>query len=184
MYPPTHVSFAYLVGRKALAPPVSGIDVWLLIFFTVLPDLVDKTVHYHYGFLASGRNIFHNIFIVIISYVIYRLVNTGQRKRLALIAFLGLSTHFAGDLIPSLIGWTYKDYSSVPDWFLYTLFPIFDPRQLPIRFDWFGVTWELIFNLVVIRIWIRDGHPGLAFHRTNMKKQENFSRNSGRPPHV
>ncbi len=166
MYPPTHVAFAYLTGRKTVPKPITGTDVWLLAFFALLPDLGDKIIHYQFGLFTSGRNIFHNIFIILFSFGLYRLLKPGFGRRLALIMFIGLGTHFAGDLIVSLIGWTYKDYSSIPDWYLYMLFPIFDPRLLPIRFDWIGFTWELIFVLVAISIWIRDGIPGLAFRKS------------------
>lgn len=171
MYPPSHVAFAYLVGRKSVPTPVTGADVWWLTFFALLPDLFDKSIHYYCGFFASGRNIFHNIFIVLISYGIYRLLGRKKWKRPALIAFLGLATHFAGDLLQSLIKWTYTDFSSVPDWYLYMLFPIFDPPLLPIRIDWFGVGWELVFILWVVGLWIRDGGPGLFLWQSEGSKR-------------
>ncbi len=163
MYPPTHVAFTYLAGRKFLAAPIRGAEVWALALTTLLPDIIDKTLHYHFGLFASGRNIFHNIFIVLISYGIYRLITIDRWKRRSLIVFLGLATHFIGDIIPALIRWTYTDYSSVGDWYLYILFPLFDPQLLPIHLDWFEVTWELILILIVLRLWIRDGLPGF-FH--------------------
>lgn len=169
MYPPSHVALAYLVGRKSIAPPITGGDVWWLAFFSLLPDLIDKIIHYRLGLFVSGRNILHNVFIILISYGLYQLLSQERCKRLALIMFVGLATHFAGDLAQSLIKWTYTDFSSIPDWYLYMFFPIFDPRLLPIRLDWFGISWELVFVIVVIRIWFRDGSPGL----TKLKSQKN-----------
>lgn len=159
MYPPTHVAFTYLISRKRLPAPITGTEFWLLAFFSLLPDLVDKTIHYHFGLFASGRNLFHNIFVLIISYGLYRI--SVRWKRFFLIVLLALTAHLIGDLIQSLIRWTYTDYSSIPGWYRYMFFPIFDPRLLPIGTNWFGVVWELILIIAVIPIWVRDGSPGL-----------------------
>lgn len=140
-----------------------------MLFFALLPDLVDKPIHYQWGLFASGRNLFHNCFILMISYGLYRLTKNKRGRHLALIAFLGIFTHFIGDLGASLLECLYKDLSATPDWYRYLLFPFSDPRQPPIAMDWYAFSWELIFNLAVILIWIRDGYPGLAFLRQSCK---------------
>lgn len=165
MYPPAHIAFTYIIGKKFVQRPMKNSDVWLLVFFSIFPDIIDKTLHYKFGLFASGRNICHNIFIVGVLYLAYRLVKQVDLKRLFFIVFLGFITHFFGDIIPSLIRFTYTDYSDIPNWYLYVFFPVFDPKLLAIGVDWIEVFWESLLILAVFWIWIKDGCIGLVMRK-------------------
>ena len=60
-----------------------------------------------------------------------------------------------------MIKWTYTDFSQAPGWYLFTLFPVFDPALLGWSVDGLNIAWESLFLVGSIAVWAHDGMPGV-----------------------
>lgn len=171
MYPPTHMAFGYLVGRKFIPRPLKGRHLIFLGLMCVLPDLVDKTLHYQMGLFQSGRNTFHNIFLFLFLFIIYSLLDDARTKFYFRLVLIGFGTHLVGDLIQSVVKGTYTDFSALNGWYLFALFPLYDPKLLPPTYDPVALTWETILTglmlVVLVRDFRADRKPGVASDRFN-----------------
>ena len=156
MYPPTHIAFAYLVGRKFIPHPIKKRHLVFLGFMGVLPDVVDKTLHYQFGLFQSGRNVCHNIFLITSLFLIYSVLDDAKFKFYFKLALTGFATHLVGDYIQSILMGTYTDYSSISDWYLFALFPLYNPKLLPPAYDPIALIWETILIGSILVILIRD----------------------------
>lgn len=161
MLPPTHIAFTYVAARGVLGSSIDRLSLFLLAFFALLPDMVDKPLYYSFGLFNSGRNVLHNIFVPIIVISAYLVARKRDWGKYVLILFIALSTHVLGDLLQSFIKSLYTDFSDIKDWYTFLVFPLRDPQLLPIKFDPIGLAWEAIFTVIVAFIIYRDG----AIHR-------------------
>jgi hypothetical protein len=164
LYPPTHIAFGYLFARKRLLSLRAARYVWFLAVVTLVPDFVDKGLHYGLGLFASGRNICHNVFILVLLCVGYRMTRARDFSAYIELTLIGFFSHFLADILQSLVKWTYTDYSSTPGWYLYTLFPLSDPPLRSWAIDWINIAWETLIVIGSIAIWVHDGLPGLKRH--------------------
>jgi membrane-bound metal-dependent hydrolase YbcI (DUF457 family) len=169
MYPPTHVAFAYLAARKIIRKPLSGVQTWFLGGLALLPDVADKSVHYVMGIFNSGRNMMHSIFFLLFIWLVYMVFRQTRHKAPLLMVIIGIGSHQVGDFIQPWIKSTYTDLSDAPDWYLYPLFPFYDPVLLPWGIDMIGITWESILLVVGMTVWFKDGMPGILSTKKNKK---------------
>jgi membrane-bound metal-dependent hydrolase YbcI (DUF457 family) len=165
MYPPTHIAFAYLTAREIVRKPLSGPQLWILAGLSVLPDLSDKAIHYVFGIFNSGRNITHNIFFLLLLIILYLILRHSKFKTAVLLGLIAIGTHQLGDLIQPMIKSLYTSFSDASDWYLYTLFPLYDPFLLPWAIDPIGIAWESLLIAAALFFWVRDGMPGLPSNR-------------------
>lgn len=165
------MAFGYLVGRRFIPRPLRGKHLIFLGLMSVLPDIVDKTLHYQIGLFQSGRNLCHNIFLISLLLLIYLILDDSETKFYFKLVLVGFCTHLVGDLAQSFVKGTYTDFSVISDWYLFTLFPFYDPKLLRPTYDPIGMTWETIltgFTLVVlVRDFRADKNPGAVSDRFN-----------------
>jgi len=157
------MAFGYLVGRKFIPRPFKGRHLIFLGLMCVLPDVVDKTLHYQVGLFQSGRNTFHNIFLFSFLFIIYSLLDDARTKFYFKLVLIGFGTHLVGDLIQSAVKGTYTDFSALSDWYLFTLFPLYDPKLLRPTYDPIALTWEMILVGVILVIFVRDFKTGKKY---------------------
>jgi hypothetical protein len=84
MWPPGHVAIAYLLYRAyvGVRPGVepSGVPVLVLVFGSLLPDLVDKPLAWYLGAIPTGRTLAHSLFVLVpLSVAIYLLARRYGR---------------------------------------------------------------------------------------------------------
>lgn len=153
MTPPGHIALGYLVCRLRQGPVASG-DVAIIALFALLPDIFDKTLYYGLDMFASGRTVFHNVFMLAVAVLAWKY---GKHKWVV-VAAIGISTHILSDFACSLVGSFLFDYSDVPNWSSYILFPIHDPTlKKKWVLTWLNFAVESPIILLSIVFWWRDG---------------------------
>jgi hypothetical protein len=109
MWPWGHAALAYLTYRLLVRGAVERFglrDLSVLVVGAGLPDLVDKTLAWYLGLLASGRSLAHSALAALMVTAVagYAVRGADSDDRLAWAAFaVGYWAHLAGDLIEALL---------------------------------------------------------------------------------
>lgn len=168
MWPWGHLAVGYLlysvwVGRQDRLP--TAIEVALLAFGTLLPDLVDKPLAWTFGLLESGRSLGHSVLVAALVLMAVHALFAPRLGRAPIAAFaVGYLSHpladfpfgpvLAGDL--TALNYLLWPLVSVPppetDISLLAYILAFEPGP----YDWFQFA---LVGLAVVR-WQTDGRPG------------------------
>lgn len=182
MWPWEHAAFGYLLYSGGLhlwrRSGPGGPAALVLLLSTLLPDVVDKPLSWHFGLFPSGFSVAHSVFVAV---PVIAAVVIGARRRgrgeLGSAFAVGYASHLVGDVVGhghlrsgsvvelSRVLWplvTHRpydhDYGLVGRTFVYleaflgTLGSA-DPILLALY---------LVLPVAALLLWIADGTPGVA----------------------
>lgn len=171
MLPWGHAAVGYVLSslwsRVGDGPPLTDEGVWLLLFATQLPDVVDKTLSWSVPLLPSGRSLAHSALttaaVVAVAVRIGRRFDAGD---LAAAFSLGYVTHIATDALP-LVARGETEYLT------FLLWPVvptpYDPSgktllgELALIVQGGPGVRDLLLLVVLVVLWAADGFPGLPW---------------------
>lgn len=175
MLPWGHAAVGYLChslwSRFATGGPPTDRAVWLLLFATQLPDLVDKPLGWSLAVLPSGRSLAHSAFTA--AAVVAVAVHLGRRYdtvELPVAFSIGYVTHIVTDAIPLLA-------RGETEYLVFLLWPLietpYDPAgktifgELPsLAAGGFFDPRDVVVLLALVALWAVDGFPGLPLKRS------------------
>ena len=107
MWPWEHAAVGYLVYslsvRRLTGAPPSDRAAWALLFGTLVPDLVDKTLSWGLGLFPTGYAVGHSIFVAVPVGVLVLQRARGRSRALSCWAFVtGYWSHLVGDVLSPL----------------------------------------------------------------------------------
>ena len=177
-----HLAVGYLayspLARARFGRAPSGWEAVLLALGTQFPDLVDKPLAWGFGVLPAGRTLAHSLLTVaVVITPVYAYFKRRGRPGLGLAFAIGYVTHpFADAFFPLLSGsyqyvayllWPLFGFSELPPYDVGRVVLV-EPLEVllgaePIDFD---ITTNGLVQLTlvgfVVRMWRRDGAPGVA----------------------
>ncbi|WP_416841506.1 metal-dependent hydrolase [Haloferax sp. DFSO52] len=192
MWPWEHVAVGYILvslWARATNRRLDGRAALAVVFGTQFPDLVDKPLSWSIGLLPSGISVAHSIFVSIPLALLVVLVARRFDMTVVGVAFaLGYLSHIPADLFYS--GFFFGNYRALQSF----LWPIsYGPESSGVGFlsqtwyflsrflvylrrpeAWAYIIFELLLVGSAVRLWIRDGAPGVAL----MKRSVNDIRRS------
>ncbi len=131
---PGHLAVAVATHRLLNMPVQDWRATGLLAVSSLFPDVVDKTIGYILKLMPNGRHFAHNIFALIGSSLLVRVVLGGIAGR---VWFAGYLSHLVAD------------GTNRTPW----LFPLRRYTFLPgrgLHFEWESLRWELLLLLVTL----------------------------------
>lgn len=164
MFPFGHLAVGYLAyslcsRRHYDTPPAAG-PVVVVLFASLVPDLVDKPLAWSLGVLPSGRSFGHSLLVLVpLSIAGYLLAKRDDRTEYAVAVAVGAIAHSLVDGTPLL----WDPYTS--EQFLFCpLVPVTVPPVLEAVRPPLGLAYalaDLLLPLPAAVCWWRDGCPGL-----------------------
>lgn len=108
MMPWEHAIVAYigysLLVHVAYREPPSSTGTAIVVFASLLPDLVDKPLAWGFGLWETGHALGHSAFVAVpTSVVVLWLASTRGRLRAGLAFAIGYCTHLVADVVPETI---------------------------------------------------------------------------------
>lgn len=170
MWPWGHVALAYLLftgwhrvhGRRPSDAATVALGVGAL-----LPDLVDKPLHWWAGLLPTGRTLAHSA--LVLGAVTALLLAVGRRRDWPHVRpFLaGWWAHLLGDALPTLLadGPSYLTFLAWP----LLASPVYPEGPQLVLVDPLFVA-EAALTLLALVVWVRDGAPGLGLIRRSARR--------------
>lgn len=178
MWPIGHAAVAYLLyslyGRWEPEHRVDGVTVWILLFGSVFPDLVDKPLAWYFDVLPTGRSLAHSLLLLIpLCLIILAVAHRYGRLEWGIAFGIGAISHALVDALPVL----WRDDATAA-FLLYPLVAVepYDtgpPSVLGLMIDSMGdpyVLLEFVLFGVALVLWSRHGYPGLDICRRNLAK--------------
>ena len=175
MWPLGHVAIGYLLysgsTRWRFETPPEPIAVFVVVFGSLFPDLIDKPLSWYGGVLPTGRTLAHSLVVLIpLCIALYLVFRQRDRPELAIAFAIGAISHAIVDAIPSL--WN-PDF--VPTFLLYPLIEVEPYEEGPpavtamlvdqLTSPWFHL--EFVLAIMAFILWRRDGYPGLERLKLN-----------------
>jgi len=166
MWPWGHAALAYLLyagWRRARDRPLTDGRAVALGVGVLVPDLVDKPLHWWVGVLPSGRTLAHSVFVVaVVSVAVLAVARRTDHGAVAGAFLAGWWAHLPGDAIPTLLA-DGPAYLSFLAWPLLPA-PVYpEGPELLVADPLFRA--ELLLTGVALGVWYRGGLPGLALLR-------------------
>jgi len=184
MWPWGHLAVGYLAYRVLAGVanrwPPTRTAMFVLIFATQLPDLIDKPLAYSFSVLPEGRALMHSL-LVAVPVCLYMFALYGVRSDTGWAFTIGYLSHLLGDSYRSLLAGQWADVS-------FLLWPVFPPPDYPTSS--FGVHWQQLLAAagdvtvlgivtgelplvayqallagVVVVWWLYEGAPGVRTSR-------------------
>lgn len=82
----------------------TGRDTIIVVFASLLPDLIDKPLAWQFGVFEGGYALAHSIFFAVpLSLAVVALAYARGRPRIGLAFGIGYLLHLSGDVVPSYI---------------------------------------------------------------------------------
>lgn len=108
MWPWEHALFAYvfysIFSRLVFGEPPNGPSTFVLVFASMLPDLVDKPLAWQYDIFAGGYGPTHSILVAIpVSLAVYTIARRRGFSRVGSAFAIGYPLHLVGDILPASI---------------------------------------------------------------------------------
>ena len=107
MWPWEHLALSYIAVSILWRLAGRRVDDWVALSVLVasqLPDIVDKTMAWHFGVFPSGRGPFHSVFVALaVSVVVIAVARYRQRLELGLAFAVAYLFHLFGDALPKVI---------------------------------------------------------------------------------
>jgi len=168
MWPLGHAAIAYLcysvLVRARKAGPPDGLAVFVLLFGSQFPDLVDKPLSWYLGVLPTGRTLAHSLLVVgPLVVVIYLFAIRYSRPEYGIAFGVGAISHVLVDALPALWGGT------DPGFLLWPLIPVEPygngaPTVTALFVESLGDPYflsEFVFAAIALIVWRWEGYPGL-----------------------
>ena len=174
MLPWAHVAIGYLLWSVAThslrGRPPNDREVWVLLFGTQLPDLIDKPLAWSFGVLPSGRSLGHSLLFVAAVFALASVVAKRRNARALAVAYgVGHLSHSLADAYRPLMEGRYGDVG-------YLLWPLLEgPADGPGRSiveHFRGLTlssflgYQSAVTALLLALWLYDGTPGLPLRWT------------------
>lgn len=173
MWPIGHAAGAYILynlySRARGTSPPGEIAVWILLFGSLIPDIIDKPLAWYVGVLPTGRSLGHSLlFIVPLCIALGVIAYRYGRLEWAIAFTIGALSHLLLDALPAL----WRDDTSA-SFLLYPLVSVgtYDngaPTILgllrsSLNDPYFHL--EFVFLFVALVMWVYDGYPGMRWLR-------------------
>lgn len=177
MWPWGHLAVGYLLyslGRRWQGRRPDAMAVFLVAVGTLLPDLVDKSLAWHFGVLSSGRSMAHSLLVAAVVLAVLYVVIAPRIGRSPIVA-LG-------------VGWLSHPLADFPferalagefEYLTYFVWPLLPPPQYETDKSFLAhvAAYELgpfeAFQLVLFAlaayVWYLDGRPGWAVLRRTVR---------------
>ena len=183
--------FCHLVYRDS----PTGVETIVVVFASVLPDIIDKPLAWEFGVFESGYALGHSIFFAVPLWIFVGLLTyAAGRPRLGWGFGIGYLLHLPADVIPiyfmrgewqwERILWPVERTSGVPEdrGFVEQFFFLFDGYWAevtsgdPSTYVWF----QIGMTVFVVFLWMYDGAPVLrevlsGIRRVLLKRFETVS---------
>ncbi len=168
MWPWGHLAVGYLLysgyARWRLGEPPRAEATMVVVFGTLLPDLVDKPLAWTFGVLPTGRTLAHSVVIALpILVALYLWLRRSEHGQLVVALGIGWLSHSVSDLPPEVLFGAYADASYLLWPILpsptYETSPSFLAHLMALRIDGFQLLQLGLFLLASI-VWYVDGTPG------------------------
>lgn len=169
MWPWGHLAGAYVLytvsTRKRFDEPPAHGPVLVLVFASLLPDLVDKPLAWYLGVLPTGRTLAHSLVVLVpLSIAVYHLACRYDRREHGVAFAVGVFSHAALDALPAL--WNPEANAA---FLLWPLVPVEgyergSPSVVELFLASLGEPYflsEFVLLALAVVLWRRDGYPGL-----------------------
>ena len=169
MWPPGHIGIAYLCytaytrGRYDADP--ADVPVLVVVFGSLVPDLVDKPLAWYLGVIPTGRTLAHSLLVLVpLCTVVYLAARYYNRTEYGVAFAIGAVSHSLVDAAPAL----WREGSSA-DFLLWPLLPVEEYEEgapsvtqlfLESLSDPYFLS-EFVFLSIALLLWSRAGYPGL-----------------------
>jgi hypothetical protein len=174
MWPWEHLALSYIAVSILWRLAGRRVDDWVALSVLVasqLPDIVDKTMAWHFGVFPSGRGPFHSVFVALaVSVVVIAVARYRQRLELGLAFAVAYLFHLFGDALPKVLQGRYEDITFL----LWPVLPFAEYegmgsvveslRELlasPMTYLTTGSYRTAILGAVLV-VWAADGFPGVV----------------------
>lgn len=115
MWPWGHAAFGYVLyslgSRTVRRRPPKGASVWVLLFMTQFPDLVDKPMSWVFHLFPQGDSVAHSIFVAVpLALAVFALAVHYDRSDVGAAVVVGWWSHLVGDVLAALLygyGWDF-----------------------------------------------------------------------------
>jgi len=108
MMPWTHAISAYIAysisSHSITRSPPTTRETIILVFASLLPDMIDKTLAWQLNILAGGQTLGHSIFTaLLLSVAVIAVAHSRGQLRAGLAFVTGYLLHLPGDIIPGTL---------------------------------------------------------------------------------
>jgi hypothetical protein len=182
MWPWGHAAFGYVLvslgSRLTRGKPPSGAAVFVLLFATQLPDLVDKPLSWVFQLFPQGVSVAHSVFVAVpLGLLVVLAASRFDRIEVGAAFAVGWWSHLVGDVATALLYGYGADFAFKRVLWPVATFPPYDDQQLALE-RVLGYLGEFLSALsttqqlgllavyfgpffVAFLLWLVDGAPGV-----------------------
>ncbi len=170
MWPWAHAAVGYLLyslsHHRRDADPPSDAAALAVVFGTLAPDLVDKTLAWYLGVLPGGRTLTHSLVVLVpVSVALLAVLRRRGHGEVGLALVVGLLSHPLADGLHSALTGAWGDLTFLL-WPLLELPPYEGPRSVVDRLVALELTpfvaFQALLTLAALAVWARQGYPGVG----------------------
>jgi len=170
-----YIGYSIIVRLFHQDPPTS-VEAAIVIFASLLPDLIDKPLAWQFGLLSSGISVAHSILVgVPLAFALGIGLWIRDRPELGGALAIGYGSHVSGDLLfatlfsrppilPSFMWPLYTTPATAPSGFGLKLWELLLNSQALLGSS-MGRTYfvlEAVLLVATLALWLSDGAPGLG----------------------
>ncbi|WP_254530367.1 metal-dependent hydrolase [Natrinema gelatinilyticum] len=143
----------------------SGLEAFVVVLASILPDLIDKPLAWEYGIFDAGYAIGHSVFFIVpLSIVVGTIASAVGRPRTAFAFGIGISLHPPGDVLYSYVSQGIVQVELM----LWPVVTLSGPPPSPGFFESFELLFgrylaDLLAGDVSTYVWLQFGLAAFAF---------------------